>query len=87
MSDNRYTVLHKSTFFDMRRVKRRKTDKVYFEIRIIGFPPRETGNFFDAVRDIVDPQRNKSGQFGRHWKFRSHDEASQNLSMLLLRWA
>ena len=41
----------------------------------------------EAIRDIVDPQRNKSGRNGSSWKFSNRKEAEYYYTMLLLRWA
>ena len=79
---NRSQVLHKSDKFELRRVKRRKTDKVYYEIKLMVYA---TDEWCEGVRDIVDPLRNKSGRFGTHWKFRSYDEAEKLMTALLLR--
>ena len=79
---NRSQVLHKSEHFELRRVKRRKSDKVYYEIRLISWT---TNDWLEGVRDIVDPLRNKSGRYGNHWKFRSYDEAEKLMTALLLR--
>ena len=85
---NRNQTLHKSENFELRRVKRRKSDKVYYEIRL----PLSSKLLFDdafaeAVRDVIDPLRNRSGRYGIHWKYRSREEAEQMLTALLLRWA
>ena len=79
---NRSQVLHKSEHFELRRVKRRKSDKVYYEIKVMAYATHE---WFEGVRDIVDPLRNKSGRFGSHWKFRSLEEAEKLMTALLLR--
>ena len=79
---NRIQILHKSEMFELRRVKRRKSDKVYYEIKVMVYA---TDEWCEGVRDIVDPLRNKSGRFGTHWKFRSYDEAEKLMTALLLR--
>ena len=85
---NRIQTLHESENFELRRVKRRKSDKVYYEIRLT-MSNRLINDeaFVEGVRDIVDPLRNRSGRFGIHWKFRVREEAEKMLTALLLRWA
>jgi len=41
----------------------------------------------ERIRDVMDPQRNKSGRNGTNWKYTNRQEAEQMYSMLLLRWA
>ena len=79
---NRIQTLHESENFELRRVKRRKSDKVYYEIKVMVYA---TDEWCEGVRDIVDPLRNKSGRYGNHWKFRSLDEAEKLMTALLLR--
>ena len=81
---NRHQVLHKSENFVLSKVKRRKSDKVYYEIKLLMTYARSY-EWIDSVRDIVDPLRNKSGRYGSQWKFRSLDEAEKMLTALLLR--
>ena len=85
---NRSQVLHKSEMFELRRVKRRKSDKVYYEIRLT-MSNRLINDeaFVEGVRDVVDPLRNRSGRFGIHWKFRVREEAEKMLTALLLKWS
>ena len=85
---NRIQTLHESENFELRRVKRRKSDKVYYEIRLT-MSNRLINDeaFVEGVRDVVDPLRNRSGRFGIHWKFRVREEAEKMLTALLLKWA
>lgn len=70
-------------------MKRRKTDKVYYEVRVTGWvpevPPTED-SFFEQVRDMIDPLRNKSGKGGTHWRFRNQTDAEKIYTALVLRW-
>lgn len=81
---NRHQVLHKSEYFSLSRVKRRNSDKIYYEIKLLMTYARSY-EWIDSVRDIVDPGRNKSGRYGSQWKFRSRDEAEKLMTALLLR--
>ena len=85
---NSNQILHKSENFELRRKKRRKTDKVYYEISLpLSNRLINDEAFVEGVRDLVDPLRNRSGRYGLHWKYRSREEAEQMLTALLLRWA
>ena len=41
---------------------------------------------WDWIRDICDPMRNKSGNRGRRWRFRSRSQAEKCWTMILLKF-
>lgn len=41
----------------------------------------------EAIRNLVDPLRNKSGNQGTSWKYRNRKDAEQHYTMLLMGWA
>lgn len=86
---SRATPLHKSEFFELRQMKRRKSEKIYYEVRVTGWIPEvlpTEDSFYEQVRDMIDPLRNKSGKGGTHWKFRTQKDAEQIYTALVLRW-
>jgi hypothetical protein len=75
--------LHESQYFRLSRC-RSKTGRVYYAVTLWNwrFPEPE-----DAVRDIVDPLRNRAGRTGTDWRYTNRKEAEQMYSMLLLKWS
>jgi hypothetical protein len=59
--------------------------RVYYELSLnsygsIAWDPER----FDLVRNIVDPTRNRSGHFGRSWKYPNRAAAERDLMLLEL---
>lgn len=80
------SILQKSKWFQLTEKRRRKNNNsVYYEIKIDRWGFDNDGEWLEAVRDIIDPLRNKSGKYGIHWNFRDRDEAEKMMSMLLLK--
>ena len=44
-------------------------------------------DFHDAVRDIVDPFRSRSGKNGTSWKYDSKARAEKDYLMLVMKWS
>lgn len=87
--NSRITPLYKSEFFELRKMKRRKSEKIYYEVRVTGWIPETSSmetSFYEQVRDMIDPLRNKSGSAGTHWKFRNLNDAEKIYTALVLRW-
>ena len=81
---NRTEVLYHDENFRFSKIRRRKTGKIYYEIRLMTWMAQD---FDEQVRDMIDPTRSKGGRLGYHWKYRTREEAEKMLSMLLLRWS
>ena len=84
-------ILNQSKYFRLTKCRHRKSEKVHYRITLIDHPWEaydvSPQSFFDQVRDIVDPLRNKSGAAGIHWKFRSQDQAEKLYMTLLLKFS
>ena len=76
--------LHESRCFRLQQETNRKGRRFY---RIVWWNWIDLHDQDEQVRDIIDPQRNKSGKNGSSWKFTNRAEAEQMYSMLLLRWS
>jgi hypothetical protein len=76
--------LHESKYFRLQQEHTAKGRRFY---RIVWHSALDNIHDVEPMRDIVDPQRNKSGRTGSHWKFGSRAEAEKYYTMLLLRWA
>ena len=76
--------LHESTHFRLQQEHNSKGRKFY---RIVWWNWIDLHDQVNAVRDIVDPQRNKSGKNGSSWKFSNRAKAEQMYMMLLMRWS
>ena len=76
--------LHESRCFRLQQETNRKGRRFY---RIVWWNWIDLHDQDEQVRNIVDPQRNKSGNNGSSWKFSNLKEAEQMYSMLLLRWS
>jgi hypothetical protein len=76
--------LHESRCFRLQQETNRKGRKFY---RIVWWNWIDLHDQDEQLRDLIDPQRNKSGKNGSSWKFSNLKEAEQMYSMLLLRWS
>ncbi len=76
--------LHESRCFRLQQETNRKGRRFY---RIVWWNWIDLHDQDEQVRDLIDPQRNKSGRNGSSWKFSNLKEAEQMYSMLLLRWS
>ena len=76
--------LHESRCFRLQQETSRKGRRFY---RIVWYNWIDLHDQDEQVRDLIDPQRNKSGANGSSWKFTNRAEAEQMYSMLLLRWS
>lgn len=76
--------LHESRCFRLQQETNRNGRRFY---RIVWYNWIDLHDQDEQVRDIIDPQRNKSGKNGSSWKFSNLKEAEQMYSMLLLRWS
>lgn len=76
--------LHESRCFRLQQETNRKGRRFY---RIVWYNWIDLHDQDEQLRDLIDPQRNKSGRHGSSWKFSNLKEAEQMYSMLLLRWS
>lgn len=76
--------LHESRCFRLQQETNRKGRRFY---RIVWWNWIDLHDQDEQLRDLIDPQRNKSGKNGSSWKFSNLKEAEQMYSMLLLRWS
>jgi len=69
--------------------RQRGSMKKYWEIEVNKWALSEQiyQRELDAVRDICDPLRNKSGKNGIKWKFRSRVTAEQCYTFLALKYS
>ena len=73
-----------------RRGRQRGSMKKYWEIEFTTWrlsPGNDWIKSLQAVRDICDPLRRKSGPLGRKWKFRSITTADQCYTFLALKFS
>lgn len=77
--------LHESRYFRLQQEHTTKGRKFY---RIVAWNlwPLSVEDE-ERIRDVVDPQRSRSGRNGTNWKYTNRKEAEQMYSMLLLRWS
>ena len=76
--------LHESRCFRLQQETNRNGRRFY---RIVWYNWIDLHDQDEQLRDLIDPQRNKSGKNGSSWKFSNLKEAEQMYSMLLLRWS
>jgi hypothetical protein len=89
---NRIERIQQSKHFELTKNRHRKSGKIHYRINLIGEDwswrdPSSIASWRNAVRDIVDPLRNKSGEYGLHWKFRSQKEAEMLYMTLVLKFS
>ena len=82
MSSRTRTIQETDKFF-IRKCTRRSNGKNYYELAC-NMNYWWENDEVDRVRDILDPTRNRSGQFGRSWKYQSLARAEQALTHLLM---
>ena len=75
--------IHKTQQFIISKRVRKGSGRVYYELSLNLDTPWKR-DWADRVRDIVDPTRNRSGQFGKSWKYQTRAEAEQALTHLLM---
>lgn len=77
-------VLHKSQYFKLTQEVHRKskTGKQHWVISLRMWDFRDV----ETVRDMLDPERNRSGKQGTHWKYRNLETAKRDLAMLILKF-
>lgn len=84
-------VIHKNEYFVLTKERHRKNPTAtHWRIAVKSSPgstPSEIDEFLESVRDMVDPNRNRSGHHGRHWKYRTQELAEKDFTMLTLRWS
>ena len=79
--------LHESCSFRLLQETSRKGRRFYRIVWWNWFELWDQDEQIEQLRDLVDPQRNKSGPNGISGKFTNRAEAEQMYAMLLLRWA
>lgn len=82
--------IHQSRYFKLTSENKRdpnKRGKGHRHYRITMDNWRIPEEDEEAVRDIVDPQRNIGGKWGNSWMFKDLDKANKKYLMLLLRWS
>ena len=77
------TVFKNTDFVISRRTNAK--GRVYYELSInsdgsVYWDPIR----FTQVRDIIDPTRNRSGHFGKSWKYPNREAAEKDLVMLTM---
>jgi hypothetical protein len=77
--------LHESKYFRLQQETNQNTGRRFS--RIVWWDMFGLVEQADAVRDVVDPLRQRSGRNGASWKFTNRVEAERMYTMLLLRWA
>lgn len=76
--------LHESNCFRLQQETNKTTGRRFY--RIVWHNWIDLHGQEEAMRDIVDPNRNRSGRNGSSWKFSNRTEAEKYYTMLLLRW-
>ncbi len=76
--------LHESKYFRLQQETNQNTGRRFY--RIVWWDMFGLVEHADAVRDVVDPLRQRSGRNGASWKFTNRVEAERMYTMLLLRW-
>ena len=84
MMKHKSRTVFKSTDFIINKRTNSK-GRVYYELSLnsygsIAWDPER----FDQVRNIVDPTRNRSGRWGKSWKYTNRAAAERDLLMLEL---
>lgn len=66
------------------RQSRKGSGRFYYELSCNMYYDSWNYNDFERVRDIIDPTRNRAGQFGKCWKYQNRQAAEQDLTLLLM---
>ena len=87
-------VIYSSKHFCLLKWRHRKSDKVHYRLEMMdswwAIGPSTNGELVsmaDQVRDIVDPTRCRSGHTGKHWKYRSLNEAEKMYTLLVMKFS
>lgn len=81
------TIIYQSQHFTLHSTQQKRNSKSYRKIYVLAVKLM-WDNYIDlsAVRDLVDPHRNRGGKYSTSWKFRHKIQAEQLYTMLVLRW-
>lgn len=78
-------VIHESRRFRLSLCRKKSNNRKYYLVTSHTYI--YTHEDEEAMRDIADPLRNKSGKRGRQWKYVNFKEAEQVYMMLNMRWS
>ena len=92
-STRSYKILSQNRIFQL--VQRSKDEKKWYEVRCdqwqisSSYSPYSTdqANPLEQVRNFFDPNRTKSGKFGKSWKYRNRKDAEAMFITATLRWS
>lgn len=81
---SRTRTIQKTDKFVISKRVRKGSGRVYYELACNMYFNHWSYDDFEKVRDIIDPTRNRAGQFGKSWKYQTRVEAEQALTHLLM---